>query len=489
VTRPAAVSACGWGWRHAGRAAWAVRDLDLTVQPGERVLLLGPSGSGKSTLLAGLAGLLHGQDSGEQAGALLVDGVPAHQVRHRSGLLLQDPEAQLIMSRAGDDVAFGLENFATPPSEIWPRVAEALEMVGFRYGTDRLTAALSGGEKQRLAFAGIVAMRPGLLLLDEPTANLDPGGAGQIRESIAAVLAQTGATIVVVEHRVEPWLELLDRVVVLDRGGGVLADGTPARVFTEHRAQLAASGVWLPGSGSGHRSARARSAEPGGAALVRAEGVSYRYRRGGPMALHPSDITIGNGEVVAVVGANGSGKSTLAALVAGLSRPETGTVVGVDDPRPLHRRPAHSLVQLTGTVFQDPEHQFLRSTVRAELMLAPRRLGWSAARSVARADELLQRLRLSRLAGANPFTLSGGEKRRLSVATALAVAPRLLVLDEPTFGQDAATWTELLDLLASIRADGGGQLVVSHDGPFVAALADRSLRMTDGRLAVAELVG
>jgi energy-coupling factor transport system ATP-binding protein len=207
------------------------------------------------------------------------------------------------------------------------------------------------------------------------------------------------------------------------------------------------------------------------------------------MALHPSDITIGNGEVVAVVGANGSGKSTLAALVAGLSRPETGTVVGVDDPRPLHRRPAHSLVQLTGTVFQDPEHQFLRSTVRAELMLAPRRLGWSAARSVARADELLQRLRLSRLAGANPFTLSGGEKRRLSVATALAVAPRLLVLDEPTFGQDAATWTELLDLLASIRADGGGQLVVSHDGPFVAALADRSLRMTDGRLAVAELVG
>ncbi|MDQ6937480.1 MAG: energy-coupling factor ABC transporter ATP-binding protein, partial [Actinomycetota bacterium] len=174
---PAAVAATGWGWRHAGRRAWAVSGLDLRIEAGERVLLLGASGSGKSTLVSGLAGLLHGQDSGESVGRLTVDGDAPHAARHRTGLVLQDPETQVVMNRAGDDVAFGPENHGVERAEIWRRVDECLAVVGFAYGRDRATSALSGGEKQRLALAGVLANRPGLLLLDEPTANLDPAGA------------------------------------------------------------------------------------------------------------------------------------------------------------------------------------------------------------------------------------------------------------------------------------------------------------------------
>lgn len=470
--------AAGWGWRHGGRAAWAVRDLDLTIDPGERVLLLGASGAGKSTLLAGIAGILSGQDSGESAGTLDVDGVPAHQARHRSGLLLQDPDSQLVLPRAGDEVAFGPENYAVAPDEIWRRVDEALSTVGFPYGRDRLTQALSGGEKQRLALAGVLAVRPGLLLLDEPTANLDPAGGALVRAAVVRALEATGATLVLVEHRVAEWRPTVGRVVVLAADGGLLADGAPDAVFTAYGASLRRAGVWVPGDPPS-RPVEARGAGP---ELVRARAVSYTYRGAPAPSLHAADLTVAQGEAVAVVGANGSGKSTLATLVAGLAKPTSGRVVGSDDPAPLHARRARSLARLVGTVFQEPEHQFLARTVRDELLFAPRRLGWDDARSAARADELLERLRLTRLARANPFTLSGGEKRRLSVATALSAAPPLLVLDEPTFGQDAATWRELLGLLAAVRDEGSGLFLVSHDAEFVAALAGRTLTMADGFL-------
>ncbi len=174
--RPAVVEARGWGWRHAGRSAWALRDVSLRIEPGERVLLLGASGSGKSTLLHGLAGVLGGDDEGDAVGELTIDGMPPALARGRAGLVLQDPDAQVILARVGDDVAFGCENLAVPREEIWPRVAAALDQVGLDVALDRSTSALSGGQKQRLALAGVIAMQPGLVLLDEPTANLDPGG-------------------------------------------------------------------------------------------------------------------------------------------------------------------------------------------------------------------------------------------------------------------------------------------------------------------------
>ncbi len=476
----AEVVANGWGWRHAGRRSWAVRDLDLTIEAGERVLLLGASGAGKSTLLAGLSGLLHTQDSGEASGRLSVAGLPAHEARHRSGLLLQDPDSQLVMTRSGDDVAFGPENHGVPREEIWLRVDEAMAAVGFRYGRDRATAALSGGEKQRLALAGLLANRPGLLLLDEPTANLDPAGAALIRDAVGSAVAAAGATLVLVEHRVEHWLPLIDRVLVLDAGGGLLADGPPARVFGGHAAALAEAGVWVPGAAS-VTSVAPRIVD--GPDVLTAAEVSYRYRGATFPAVARTSLTLGRGEVAAVVGANGSGKSTLAMMLAGLSKPATGHVVAADSARPLHKRSSASLVRAVGTVFQQPEHQFVRRTVRAELLQGPQRLRWPAARAAARADELLERLGLAELAQANPFTLSGGQQRRLSVASALSAAPLALVLDEPTFGQDARTWRELLELLRGVRDAGTAMAVVSHDMQFVEALADRVLTMSGGVLS------
>ncbi|MCR8670638.1 ABC transporter ATP-binding protein, partial [Agrococcus sp. HG114] len=239
------IRARDWGWQHAGRSAPALAGLDLDVEPGERLLLLGPSGAGKSTLLAALAGVLGGDEEGHERGELLVDGAHPSSRRGLAGLVLQDPQANTIMSRVGDDVAFGCENLAVPRDGIWPRVRDALDAVGLDVALDRSTAALSGGQRQRLALAGVIAMRPGLILLDEPTANLDPAGVEEVRDAVARVVAETGATLVVVEHRVQTWLPVVDRVVVLEPGGGAAADGSPEAVLAAHGGELAARGVWV----------------------------------------------------------------------------------------------------------------------------------------------------------------------------------------------------------------------------------------------------
>ncbi|MFI5491719.1 ABC transporter ATP-binding protein [Actinoplanes sp. NPDC051859] len=450
----------GFGWRHAGRRAWAVRGLDLHIQRGERVLLLGPSGAGKSTLLAALAGLLP-EDSGESEGTVTVDGRDPRD-RDRAGLLFQDPQTQLVMARSGDDVAFGLENRGVPAGEIWPRVSDALDRVGFPYPITRQTHALSGGEAQRLALAGILALQPGLLLLDEPTANLDPAGGDLIRAAVARS-CDRDTTLIVVEHRVEQASPLVDRVVVLAPGGGVAADGAPEVVFAGHGPALAEQGVWVPGYPLPPHRAVAPPADP----LVRTEHVSVGHR------LPPTDLDVRAGEVLAVTGPNGAGKSTLALVLGGLLAPTSGRMSAFGDPKPPHRWRAATLTQRIGSVFQSPEHQFVTGRVADELAVGPRRLGRPAAEVTAIVAELLERLRLTALARANPYTLSGGEARRLSVATALATRPRLLVLDEPTFGQDRRTWIGLVELLAQLRDDGHGIVAVTHDDAFVTALADR----------------
>ncbi|GAA3253728.1 ABC transporter ATP-binding protein [Dactylosporangium siamense] len=423
----------GFGWRHAGRKAWAVRHFDLRIEHGERVLLAGASGAGKSTLLAALAGLL-AEDSGEQEGAVLVDGVPARAARADTGIVFQDPQTQLVMSRCGDDVAFGLENRGMPRAEIWPRVDAALAAVGFPYGRDRDTAALSGGEQQRLAIAGVIALRPRLLLLDEPTANLDPDGAQLVRAALGKALHDVDATMVLVEHRLTDALTLVDRVVTL-------GPEQPPLVVPD---RLARTG-------------------PGGT-LLTADRLALRDTG------NVVDEVVRAGEVLAVEGPNGAGKSTLALLLGGLTRPaKPGTVTAPGERRPPHRWRAAKLAARIGSVFQNPEHQFVTATVRDELLL-----GGSSPEVV---DELLGRLRLDRLALANPYTLSGGEQRRLSVATALAAAPELLILDEPTFGQDPQTWRELVDLLADLRDEGRGLVIVTHDRQLVDALGDRRLRL------------
>jgi energy-coupling factor transport system ATP-binding protein len=462
---PARLVARGLGVRHASRRAWALTGVDLVVEPGERVLVTGGSGAGKSTLLAAVAGILDAEGT-EFAGELSVDGEPPRRARSRIGLLAQDPDSQLVMTRAGDDIAFGLENAGLPPELIWPRVDAAMAAVGFRYGRDRPTAALSGGEKQRLVLAGALVRRPGLLLLDEPTAQLDAPGAELVRAAVGRATADRSSTVLVVDHDAEPWLPLVDRVVELRAGG-----------LEEHRRNWRpvprADGLRLPPSVPGP-------------ALLTTTGAGYTHRGAPIPALDPTDAVLAAGSALAVTGPNGAGKSTLALLLAGLRRPTRGRVeasaelaVGVRRGRraPVRWR-AGELVSRIGTVFQHPEQQFLTGRLRDELALGPLRSGAGAAAARATADQLLERLGLTAFAEANPYTLSGGQQRRLSVATALATSPRVLVLDEPTFGQDATTWRELVALLAERRAAGCALAVVTHDADLVEVLADDRLHLT-----------
>ncbi|KUI35497.1 ABC transporter ATP-binding protein [Mycobacterium sp. GA-2829] len=472
-----AVTAQGWHWRHAGRPSWAVRDLTLTVEPGERVLLLGASGSGKSTLLKGLAGLLGGREDGDEAGRLLVDGVAPSQRRDRIGMVLQNPDSQVILSRVGDDVAFGMENFNVARDAIWPRVRRALGAVGLDLPLRHDTARLSGGQQQRLALAGVLAMDPGLIVLDEPTANLDPAGVVEVRDAVTAVVRRTGATLIVVEHRTGVWLPVVDRVIVLGAGGEVVADGPPDQIVTRDGAALSRMGVWVPGA---ELPSVERTGTPG-TPLLEAAGLSAGHPRGPRGAA--LDFEIPRGTVNVVTGPNGAGKTALALTLGGLIPPRGGLLRAHDGFAPAadRREPARwrsrELLTRIGSVFQNPEHQFLTGSVRDELALGPRALGADAAEVTRRCDALLERLRLVGLADANPYTLSGGEQRRLSVATVLATRPEIVVLDEPTFGQDRNTWAELVRLLAELSDDGTAVVAVTHDLDFAAVLGERRIEM------------
>ncbi|SDZ29237.1 ABC transporter ATP-binding protein [Herbiconiux ginsengi] len=544
---PAGLRAAGWGWRHAGRSSWAVRGLDLVIEPGERVLLLGASGAGKSTLVQAFAGVLGGADEGEEEGTLEVAGLDPRHTRGRAGLVMQDPDSQIVLARVGDDVAFGCENLGVPRPEIWQRVGRALGDVGLDLSLDHPTSDLSGGQKQRVALAGVVAMQPGVLLLDEPTANLDPEGVVEVRDAVAAVVRESAATFVVIEHRVDIWLDVVDRVVVLVPGGGVLADGDPATVLGEQGDELARSGVWVPGrdplggrparpthaprphhgmaepvagadrrirgtaeradargdeSGSSQSTRAVRAAlgaetaspaaDQRGGVLLTARGLDVARVEGTTVA-RGIGLELRAGQATAVTGPNGAGKTTLALTLAGLIPPAGGVLEASAElaagirPSGRRRRGASSpdtspmawrsreLLTRIGMVFQDPEHQFVTGSVRAELEISLKALKLSAEEIEERIAEVAGRLRLDGLLSANPYTLSGGEKRRLSVASALVARPRILVLDEPTFGQDSRTWAELVRLLAEQLARGTAVVAVTHDRAFVDALADQEI--------------
>ncbi len=493
--------------------------MDLEIAPGEKVLLAGPSGAGKSTLLHALAGVLHPDQSerpeeeaaaATSTGDLLLDGIPADQARGRAGLMQQDPESQVVLSRIGDDVAFACENLAVPPDEIPARVRQALSSVGLDHlPADHSTAALSGGQKQRLALAGILAMRPGLLLLDEPTANLDPAGTEQVRDAVIAAARSTGATLVVVEHRLSLWVDHVDTLVVLQPGGGVSCRVPAGALHTDQRlrGQLTEAGLWVPGadplaglpawSGAGRAPCASEpQAQSGGKQLLTGSGLAVhrqsprRSWRRGPApqpVLSGVNISLSPATAVGITGPNGAGKSTVMLTLAGLLRPHAGTLragAALKGERGQHLpdSPAdwrsEDLTSRIGTVFQEPEHQFVRSTVADELRLSAerarvpgsRRPLFSASEVDERVKRLLHRLRLEDAAEANPFTLSGGEKRRLSVGTALAAGPQVLMLDEPTFGQDAHTFAELIGLLREHIDDGGTVLAVTHDQDFLRGL-------------------
>lgn len=454
----ARLRAHAWGYRYPGRADPALSGVGFTVEPGELVVLLGASGSGKSTLLAALAGVL---PDGDQRGSLHVldaHGAPVTRI----GLVQQDPESNLVMETVGDDLAFPLESAAVDPARIWPRVRRARDEVGLHPSVERRTASLSGGQQQLLAVAAATIADPTLLLLDEPTANLDPTAAEAVVRAVLTEQSRTGCTVVVVEHRIEPWLARADLALLAD--SGTVTAFSPGAL----RAHLAAHPrlgrrAWLDHT---HLPRRGPVGAPGRVAL-QAHDLSVAGR------LAALDLTCRRGEVVALTGAPGSGKSTLLACLGGLLRPSSGRVDLGDGRADPWDWPAPQVADTFGIVFQDPEHQFLTGSVRAELEHA----AGLPERSTDDVAALLDRLHLGPLAAADPFSLSGGEQRRLSVGTALVHHPEVLLLDEPTFGQDPATWGELVELIAEHRDTGGAVVLATHDPHLVTALAAREVRL------------
>jgi len=490
-------------WRPAGRRRPVLDSFDLTIEPGERVLLAGPNGAGKSTLLRAIAGVLLTADVGDLSGAVQVNGWDPQDTPGQVALLLQDPTAAVVAERVGRDVAFGPENLGLERDEIWRRVRAALDAVGFPYDLDHPTNALSGGESQRLALAGALALGPQVVLLDEPTAMLDPRSAEQVRRSVLDVVHERGSTMVVAEHRIEPWLDHVDRLLVLDERGDLVADGEPRSLLSAQAARLADQGVWVPGhhppqpvdlpqdlvepwAGPAHTVTEGP--------LLSAREVSVRHRRRvgaraaatTTLALDRVCADLAAGRTLAVTGASGAGKSTLVSLLAGLRGPDTG-VVRVAEPLAARRgrEPARwssaDLARRISWVPQTPEHAIVAPTVLDEVLTAARAVGRDRQRAERRADGLLEALGLSSLSGRSPHHLSGGEQRRLMLAAALAHGPDALLLDEPTVGQDRHTWAAVLGCCRSARAAGVAVGAATHDDLLVDALADTRLRLSRGR--------
>lgn len=450
-----------------------MRDVDLRIEHGERVLLLGPSGGGKTSLLLAVAGLHDRSTGAEEEGALVVDGRAPAAASDDVGILFQDPETQIVMGRAGDDIAFGLEEHCVPTEEIAPRVERALRDVAFPYGPERRTDALSGGEKQRLALAAMLALRRRILLLDEPTAALDADGTAALYAALGRL--RRDVTIVLVEHRIRDALPLVDRVVAIDGERGVIADGSPADVFARASAALDRAGIWTPDA----RPPLVPATDKG-RAVIAARSARFRYPGTPRDAVRDLSLEIREGEAVALSGPNGSGKSTALLLLAGLLRP-TGGAVTAPLLDPVHPAvagwPARLLPSRVAMLFQDPDHQFVAPRAIDDVMVGPLRSGATADAARTRAAQLLERLGLAGLASANPYTLSGGEKRRLGLAGALAAVPRALVLDEPTYGQDRRTFDEVVRILGEERTRGAAIAFSTHDAALTGAVADRTISL------------
>jgi energy-coupling factor transport system ATP-binding protein len=423
------------------------------------------------------------------------------------GFLFQDPDAQLCMPTVEEEVAFGLENLGVSPDAMEPRIRSALDAVGL---TSRRTVRidrLSGGLRQRLALADILAMAAPLLLLDEPTAHLDPRGTREFFDVLDRI---SPSGLILVEHKLEHVVPLITRVMALTSEGRVLVEGSPETVFGEHVSLLEATGIWLPpaariahaaGVGDalhtldGLDAAMHRSVDTArkviqvlpsprppivpGPAAIRVSALSYQYARG-PQALHDITLRVTEGDFCALVGSNGSGKTTLALHLVGILRPPAGRVAILG--RDIADTSAREIPSLIGYVFQNPEHQFVTESVLDEVRYTLRRQGLGESQATAEAQRVLARYELAYAADLHPYQLSQGAKRRLSVVTVLAAAPRVLVLDEPTFGQDARTNHALLAEMVRLNERGLTVLMITHDMEAVGQFARSVAIMHAGRI-------
>jgi energy-coupling factor transport system ATP-binding protein len=441
--------------------------------------------------------VLEDADSGERSGTVLLDGSEPGSRAGAVGLVLQEPGAGVVSATVGRDVAFGLENIAVPRADMPARVAQALRAVRLDMPLDTPTHALSGGEQQRLALAGALALGPSLLLLDEPTAMLDPVSAASVRASVDSVADGRRLTTVVVEHRLGPWLDFADRLVVLDHTGAVTADGEPHEVLAVHGDSLAAQGIWVPGipAPPPHRiPVGTFGTNPIGANVVALSAQEVTVERSvrrldgstrTTTAVRDQSLAARAGQVHALVGPSGSGKSTLLLAMAGLLD-HTGTVAAHADLAPDagrggSRDPADwsspDVARALAWVPQWASSTLVAHTVLDEVMTTSRALGLVEDEALSRARALLAALGLAHLEQVDPRHLSGGEQRRLAMVAAVVHQPTVLLADEATVGQDRLTWAAVTGVVTALRDAGSAVVLTTHDDDVV-ALADRTTAVT-----------
>ncbi len=493
-------------YTYPGASRPALADVTLHIAAGEFALVTGPSGAGKSTLLRCLNGLVPHFTGGAVSGRVSVAGrdpvAEGPQVLSRVvGFVFQDPEAQFVLDRVEDEIAFALENAALPLAEMHERVEQALDLLGLTGLRDRRLETLSGGEKQRVAIAAALALRPRILALDEPTSQLDPQSAGEVLSALVRLNHVLGLTIVLSEHRLERVLPHADRLIYLSGQDKPVRSGPPRQVLrqmnlTPPLVTLGKALGWEPlpltiEEGRGLASVqfptsktqtprRANSHPP----LLRVEGVSFAYD--GAFALNGVNLRVGAGELVALMGRNGSGKTTLLKCIVGLLRPRQGEVELAGES--LIGQETANICRSVGYLPQEPDALLFADTVAEELAVTLRNHGLLGAPPIP-PDDLLVRLGLDDLAESYPRDLSVGQRQRAALGAVTVTRPRLLLLDEPTRGLDYSAKRELVRLLREWQADGVGVLLVTHDVELVAQAAERVVIIDEGRIVVSGLPG
>ncbi len=512
----------GLTYSYPNAKAPALDGVDLTIERGEFVLLTGPSGCGKTTFCRCLNGLIPHFYGGDLNGDIRVAGLdtresPTYRLAQHAGLVFQNPDNQIFALTVEKDVAFGLENLGVEKAKMLEGVDWALEKAGISHLRDRATHELSGGQKQRLAIASILAMRPEVLVLDEPTSFLDPLGAERIFQVLESLNKEHGITILLIEHRLDLAAQHVDRVVIFSEGK-IVGNGSPEEIFALEETRLAGVGIpkivqlykrlrsegfplerppltpealveelgkWLPPEGQ-QATAKPTSPEIEGfdwerhaSPAVEVQGVSFSYPSG-VKALDGVSLTIHRGEFVAIMGENGAGKTTLVKHFNGLLRPSAGWIKV--DGGDISGLSVANLSRRVGLVFQNPDDQLFSESVEEEIGFALRNFGFEREVVDKRVDWALNLLDVERYRKSSPFALSGGERKRVALASVLAWDPDIIVLDEPTIGQDYAQKERLRHFLMQLRTQGKTTVIVTHDVEFVADCEPRVVLMADGRI-------